>query len=127
MRLLVLGHRYSDADHVYAELDAIKSKNADMTVIQAGGLGAEKIARKWCLDHHVNFVSVKPGHHSDAATPEEIISMNNPDEVLVFGDNEFLSEIISRANAAKISARQLVSDHEQETKDAQADACQSAD
>jgi hypothetical protein len=107
MRVLILGHRYSDAERVCAELDSIKSKNADMTVIQAGGMGAEKIARQWCLDHHVNFVSVKPGHHSGAASPEEIISVNNPDEVLVFGENEFLSEIISSANAAKIPARQL--------------------
>jgi hypothetical protein len=92
VRILVCGGRaYSDAAFVARTLDRIHAKYPDLTIIDGGAPGADRLAREWAVAHGVMIDPCPVDHALDGPWPgagprrnQRMLETKKPDAVVGF-------------------------------------------
>ena len=108
LRVLVCGGRdYTDRDRVYRELDAVRRRRNDITVLEGGAFGADYYARGWCMSGGALCETYEADWqaHGRAAGPirnQEMLDEGKPDLVIAFPGGRGTADMIRRARAAGV-------------------------
>jgi predicted Rossmann-fold nucleotide-binding protein len=113
MKVLVCGGRdYKDVERVFAALTKEHKKAPFTTLIHGGAKGADELAARWAV---LNGVEVRayPANweaHGKAAGPlrnQRMLNEERPNMVIAFPGGRGTSDMISRAQAARVPVMQI--------------------
>ncbi len=104
MRVLVCGGRnYNCRDAVFSELDSLRLRYGQLTIIQGGASGADALARDWCFSqrscHLINEPAdwKKYGKNGGPIRNQRMIDEHKPEVVLAFPGGRGTRDMIARA------------------------------
>lgn len=112
-RVLVCGGRdYADREAVWRELDAIRSQNGDLCVIEGGAGGADGLARDWARTHNGATKTFRAtwSLHGKAAGPirnQRMIDEGKPHLCLAFPGGKGTADMVRRARAARVPVLEI--------------------
>lgn len=124
MRVLVFGGRdYADRARLYAELDDLDTKRGQLTIINGGATGADRLAREWAkergrpcitypadwnnLSYHDRVVRIrrdgsKYDVHAGPRRNQKMIDDGKPDMGVGFPGGAGTRDMLSRIRVAHI-------------------------
>ena len=102
----------SDADAIYAALDSVHAKYADMVLVHGGGQGAEMVAARWAESRGVHQVVCKPDWNAHGrAAPfrrnDELLSLL-PKGVIGFPGSGISENLLDKAAQLGIPVKRVM-------------------
>ncbi len=102
----------SDADAIYAALDSVHAKYADMVLVHGGGQGAEMVAARWAESRGVHQVVCKPDWNAHGrAAPfrrnDELLSLL-PKGVIGFPGSGISENLLDKATQLGIPVKRVM-------------------
>jgi hypothetical protein len=108
VRIIVCGGRaYADADFVDRTLSRVHAKHPDLTIIDGGAPGADRLARQWAVANGVAIDPCPVDHALDGPWPgagprrnARMIATKQPDAVVAFAGGTGTADCCRRAELA---------------------------
>lgn len=115
MKILVCGGRdYTNCDRVWATLDSWRASNGELTIIEGGATGADRLAQNWALDRkqkvltfHADWKSL--GRSAGPIRNRRMLNEGKPDLVLAFPGGRGTRGMVEMARAAGVDVVEIAS------------------
>src|SRR5690606_24665126 len=108
MRVLVTGGRdYDDQEYVFHVLDRIHARRAITTLIEGGGRGADRLARRWAESRGV-MLAIYPtdreryGQRAGPVRKSQMLREGQPELVVAFEGGMITAQMVKMATKAGV-------------------------